>query len=67
MVNRNTAAGDSPQLKIDNDEATLAPNGNDLPSKFEQECLAEGRAAEEAWLNGDQEGWARAAVRYRRT
>jgi hypothetical protein len=60
------------------DEAILAPSGaadqetfleslgQEPRSRFEQEYLAEEKAAEEAWLDCDREGWAEAAIEYRR-
>jgi hypothetical protein len=47
-------------------EAFLESVGQEPRSRFEQEYLAEQKAAEKAWLNGDPEGWAKAAIEYRK-
>jgi hypothetical protein len=47
-------------------ETFLESLGQEPRSQFEQEYIDEQKAAEKAWLNGDPEGWAKAAIEYRK-
>jgi hypothetical protein len=47
-------------------EIFLESSGDEPPSKFEREYLAEAKAAEEAWLKADRDGWAKAAAESRK-
>jgi predicted P-loop ATPase len=47
-------------------ETFLESLGQEPRSQFEQEYIDEQKAAEKAWLNGDPEGRAKAAIEYRK-